>query len=194
MARWESDAAQRLQYAAMTLFMTRGYDDVTVAEITERAGLTKRSFFNHFTDKREVLFAGAQQFQAAVVDHLAATDEALVPLEAAVAALTRAGQGLASYGDSAKARRDLIASSIELQERNLVKMASLATALAEVLQTRGTPIRTATFAARTAVTVFTVAYDDWADNTTEDFSAVMQRTLTDFRLAVGSPEGQPHAG
>jgi len=61
-ARWEEDPVGRLQFAAMSLFLERGYSEVTVAEIAERAGLTKRTFFNHFSDKREVLFAGSKDF------------------------------------------------------------------------------------------------------------------------------------
>jgi AcrR family transcriptional regulator len=173
----------------MTLFQERGYADVTVAEIADRAGLTKRTFFNHFADKREILFAGAQAFEAATVQYLAEADDELEPIDAAVAALTRGGLDLAQYGGSAVARRDLIASSLDLQERNLIKMASLTAAIAEALVGRHVPHRTAAFAAQAAVAVFTAAYDDWAEDTTADFSALMQRELSDLRHAIcGAPD------
>ena len=89
MSRWEPDAKGRLQRAAMTLFLERGYADVTVADIAERAGLTKRSFFNHFVDKREVLFADADAFLRALTEPLAALDPATDPLEAAITRLLR---------------------------------------------------------------------------------------------------------
>ncbi len=185
MARWEPNAAERLQRAAMELFRERGYADVTVVEIADRAGLTKRSFFNHFTDKREVLFAAAGAFESSIVRYLSETS-GLGPLDAAVAALTRGGLDLARYGGSARARRDLIASSAELRERNLIKMASLAAAIGTVLTGRHVPDRIAAFAAQSAVAVFTAAYDEWADDTTADFALLMRRSLADFRQAAGA--------
>ncbi|WP_370367496.1 TetR/AcrR family transcriptional regulator [Catenulispora sp. GP43] len=185
MARWEPNAQRRLQQAAGALFAERGYADVTVADIAERAGLTKRTFFNHFPDKREVLFADAAAFEASVLKHLAAADPASEPLAAAVEALTSAGlSDLAQYGEYAAARRELIASSIDLQERDLIKTASLTAAIAAGLLERGVPPRTATFAGKAAVAVFTAAYDDWIDAPTADFSALMRQELAELRRAV----------
>ncbi len=188
MGRWRPNAEQRLQQAAFALFAEHGYADVTVAEIADRAGLTKRTFFNHFADKREVLFAGAQAWQASIVRYLTAADEDLGPIDAAVDALTRAGLELAQYGDSAHARRELIASSPDLQERNLIKMTSLAVAIANGLRARQVPDRVATFAAQAAVAIFTAAYDDWAEDTAADFSALMQRSLLQLRHATGEAQ------
>src|ERR1700742_2871976 len=105
MGRWEPNAQERLQQAAFLLFRERGDGDVTVAEIADRAGLTKRTFFNHFADKREVFFAGAQAFEQSVLSFLAATDPAMDAIDAAVLALTRAGLGLASMGAYAQSRQ-----------------------------------------------------------------------------------------
>lgn len=185
MGRWEPNAQERLQQAAFALFGERGYADVTVAEISDRAGLTKRTFFNHFTDKREVLFAGAPALEASIVQYLTEADDDLEPIDVAVAALTRGGLDLAHYGDSAHARRELIASSPDLQERDLIKKTSLAAAIAKALRTRRVPSRIATLSAQAAVAIFTAAYDDWADDTTADFSALMQRSLSDLRDAIG---------
>ena len=185
MGRWEPHAVERLQAAAVELFLERGYGEVTVAEIANRAGLTKRTFFNHFPDKREVLFAAAEAFEASIVQHLADASDDLSPVDAAVDALTRGGLELSQYGDFARIRQDLIASSPELQERNLIKMASLAAAIAAGLARRQVPDDIAGFAAQAAVAVFITAYDDWANDTTADFSALMQRALSDLRLAIG---------
>jgi AcrR family transcriptional regulator len=194
MSRWEPGAEQRLQQAAMALFLERGYDNVTVAEIAERAGLTRRTFFNYFADKREIFFGGAAAFQASVVEHLQDADASLPPLDAAAAALAAAGNGLAGYREHARMVRALIASSSELQERDLIKMASVAADLAEGLQRRGVPARTASLAARTAVTAFTIAWDDGADHPDQDFRELMQRAIADLRVVVDaapSREVQP---
>ena len=177
----------------MALFTERGYAEVTVAEIADRAGLTKRSFFNHFTDKREVLFADAQSFEAGIIAHLAKAGDDLSAIDAAIFALTRAGLDLAQYRDYAHARRELIASSPELQERNLIKMASLTAAIAAALCARHVPGRTAAFAAEAAIAVFTAAYDDWADDTTADFAALMQRALSNLRHAICRADTTPLA-
>lgn len=193
MARWEPNAAQRLQQAAMALFVERGYAEVTVAEIADHAGLTKRSFFNHFADKREVLFVGATLFEASVMQQLAAAGDELDPLDAAVGALTRSGVELAQYSEFAQARRELIASSAELQERELIKMASLAAAISEALGRRGVSARTATLTAQAAITVFTTAYSDWVDDPTADLDTLMQRALADLRQAVAATAALPTA-
>lgn len=184
MARWEPDAAGRLQQAAMALFCERGYAEVTVAEIAARAGLTKRSFFNHFVDKREVLFAGAASFEASVIEHLAAAGDDLTPIDAAVGALTLSGLELAQYREFAQVRRELIASSLELQERDLIKMASLAAGIAEALAGREVSVRTAMLTAQAAIAVFTTAYVDWVDDRAADLDTLMQRALTDLRQAI----------
>jgi AcrR family transcriptional regulator len=185
MGRWEPDAPGRLQQAAMALFRERGYAEVTVAEIADRAGLTKRTFFNHFADKREVVFAGAKDFEASVVKHLAEADDDLDPIDAAVAGLTRSGLELSQYRDFGRARQELIASSPELQERDLIKMTSLALAMAETLRQRQIPARTATLTAQAAVAVFTAAYGDWVEDSTTDLDTLMRRSLADLRQAVG---------
>jgi AcrR family transcriptional regulator len=186
MGRWEPNAKQRLQQSAMALFHEHGYADVTVAEIADRAGLTKRTFFNHFTDKREVLFADAEAFEARIAMYLSETDEQLEPVDVAVAVLTRGGLDLAAYGEWARARRDLIVSATELRERNLIKMSSLAALLGTGLREREVPGRIASFTAQAAVAVFSAAYDEWAEDTSADFSTLMQRALADLRQAIGA--------
>jgi AcrR family transcriptional regulator len=172
----------------MELFLERGYAEVTVADITRRAGLTKRSFFNHFADKREVLFADAVAFQQIATECLAALDPATDPLQAATAALAQAGLSLAVYMPFAAARRALIASSTELRERELVKMASLSQGLQEGLIARGSPARSARFTAEAAITVFKSAYDDWIDAPDADFAALINRSLEELRIAIERPK------
>lgn len=121
----------------------------------------------------------------AEAEHAGGAFVTLRRFDAAVAALTRVGADLAQFGEFALARRDLIASSLDLQERDLMKMTSLTAAIAEGLRGRAAPRSIAMFAAKAAVAVFTAAYDDWADDATADFSALMQRALGDLRHAIG---------
>jgi AcrR family transcriptional regulator len=163
---------------------------VTVAEIADRAGLTERTFFNHFTDKREVLFARAAAFEASVVRHLEEAGDDLDPLAAAMTGLTRAGLELAEFHAFGHARRALVASSTDLRERELIKSAAMVSAIAAALLRRQAPPRIATLTAQAAVTVFNTAFDDWIDEPTADLADLMQRSLADLRRSVGlTPDG-----
>ena len=186
MGRWDADAGGRLQRAAMALCLERGYDAVTVAEIAESAGLTKRTFFRHYADKREVLFAGAPAFEAGVVAAVSSAPDDVAPIDAVVAALadTSAAQ-LAQWAQYARARRDLVASSADLRERALIKTASLTAAVAGALHRRGVPDLTATLAAHGGVAAFTVGYDRWVDGDGRaDLRALVHQTLDELRTVV----------
>lgn len=184
MPRWKDGAAERLQEAALALFLERGYDQVTVAEIAARAGLTRRSFFNHFDDKREIFFAGAADFQAGVVQSVVEAPASMSALDAAVAALTSAGLELAQFASSGRDVRGIIASSNELQERELSKMASVARAVSGALQDRQVETRSAKLTAGVAVSAFTVAFADWVESPTVDFTDLMHRAVLDLRAAL----------
>ncbi len=194
MARWQPDGTGRLQHAAVTLFLERGYANVSVADIADRAGLTKRTFFNHFPDKREVVFAGAPALVASILDHLDRVDEDVDALDACVMALTQAGEAeLSAYREVAHLRSALIASSSELQERDLIKRAAMTSAIAEALARRGLADRQATLTAQVAVTIFTTAYQDWTEQPDADFETLMQHVLDDLRRSVNGLAPAPAA-
>lgn len=190
MARWQPGAEQRLQHAAVTLFLERGYENVTVAEIAARAGLTRRTFFNHFSDKREIFSSGAEAFCATVEEHLASTDAGVPALEAAVAALSSAGEGLADYRRFARQVRSIVASAPELQERELSKLARVTAVICERLQRRGSDARTATIAAKLAVAAFSLAWDDCVTDQERPFAELMRRAVADLRT-VACRDEQP---
>jgi AcrR family transcriptional regulator len=167
MGRWEPDARGRLVRAALELFVERGYEQATVAEIARRAGLTERTFFRHFTDKREVLFWGAGALQELIVDTVAAAPEAAAPIEAVTAAFEAAGVMLGENRDFSRQRQAVIAANPELQERELIKLATLAAAAAAALRQRGVPGQAASLAAEAGVTVFKIAFERWVGETGE---------------------------
>jgi AcrR family transcriptional regulator len=155
MARWEPDARERLVAAALDLFNERGYDATTVAQIAERAGLTKSTFFRHFPDKRDVLAAG-QDIAAAPAD--------ATPLAAVCSGLKSAAAGFTSFNrDLAPRLKAAIAASAELQGRNALKQIGLALAMAEALESRGVAERTAVLAAELGALAFKTAYARWAE-------------------------------
>ena len=137
MGRWQPDARTRLQEAALALYRERGYEQTTVAEIAERAGLTKRTFFRYFTDKREVLFWGSELLEQRMVAAIEAAPASASALGMIGAALDAAAVRFEEVREFAGPRHQIIASSHELQERELIKAASLAAAMARALRARG---------------------------------------------------------
>src|SRR6516165_9484729 len=105
MSRWEPGARGRLEQAAMELFLERGFEQTTVAEIAGRAGLTERTFFRHFADKREVLFWGQDALRELLVSAVAAAPDSLAPIDAVAAALESAGALLQERGEYARRRQ-----------------------------------------------------------------------------------------
>jgi AcrR family transcriptional regulator len=178
MPRWEPDGVDRLQAAALELFAGQGFERTTVAEIAQRAGLTSRTFFNHFTDKREVLFGPlADMQQETVIREIAACPAELPPLEAVVCGLQAAGDTLWEERRAAvKLRREVIDANPDLQERELRKSAALIEALAGALRARGVDADTALLSARAGVTVQQTAMQNW---TQSDENRALREFLSD---------------
>jgi AcrR family transcriptional regulator len=171
----------------MELFVRRGYDEVTVAEIAEHAGLTKRSFFRYFTDKREVLFAGAAGFQDGILTAIRDAPDDLAPTDVVIAALAEAGTALTEWGEPVRLRQRVITSSDELRERELIKMANLASAIADALRQRGAEELTATLVAQAGVAVFSTAFQRWtAEQPPPDFRALIDEAFTRLRVALAA--------
>src|SRR5690348_11857959 len=163
MGRWEPNARGRLEQAALDLYAERGFENTTVAEIAERAGLTERTFFRHFTDKREVLFGGAGGLQDGIVTAVAEAPAAVTALDAAAAGLEAAAAILGERRPFALTRQKIIAENPELQERELIKLATLSAAVAEALRERGVGRADATLTAEIAIAVFKTAFERWID-------------------------------
>ncbi len=185
MGRWEPNARGRLVQAAFALYGERGFEQTTVAEIAERAGLTERTFFRHFADKREVLFAGADALQEALVSTVAKAPGSLAPIDAAAAGLEAAGALIQEGGGLARQRQAIIAASAELQERELIKLASLAAALAAALRRRGVEDPAASLTAEAGIAVFKVAFERYVEETNrQDLPRLIRESLEELRAVT----------
>jgi AcrR family transcriptional regulator len=185
MGRWEPNGRGRLEQAAMELYSERGFEQTTVAEIAARAGLTERTFFRHFADKREVLFWGAGSLQELLVTTLVATPESTAPIGAVAVALEAAGAMLQQRRDYARKRQAVIAANPELQERELIKMATLASALAEALRQRGASEPGASLTAEAGVAVFKVAFERWVNQTGDrELPEFIRESLDELRAVT----------
>jgi AcrR family transcriptional regulator len=165
MARWEPDARSRLEDAALALYSERGFDNTTVAEIAERAGVTERTFFRHFADKREVLFGSGEGFVERLVTPIVGAPASATPIEAAVAGLEATATVLQERHEFARRRQAVIAASPQLRERELIKLAFLTDAVAGALGRRGVKAPTARLTAEIALAVFRTAYERWVEKT-----------------------------
>ncbi len=163
MGRWEPNAEGRLRAAAMELFIERGYDKTTVADIAERSGLTSRTFFRHFSDKREVLFNGSERLQESMTEGLANAPFKATPIDAVAAALAASAGFFGDNREFARQRSAIIAANPELYERELIKLATLSAALAKSLRARGVAEPDASLAAEAGMAVFRVAFARWVE-------------------------------
>jgi AcrR family transcriptional regulator len=185
MGRWEPDAVGRLQHAALELFVEHGFDTTTVAEIAARAGLTERTFFRYFSDKREVLFSGSSALTELLVKTAVDAPASASPMDAVAAALEAAGDALQARGESAKQRQIVIAANPELRERELIKMASWASALADALRQRGVPDPAAALASETGIAVFRVAFERWVEQPARrNLTRIIRESLDELKAVT----------
>ncbi len=166
----------------MELYVERGFEQTTVADIAQRAGLTARTFFRYFTDKREVLFAGSADLQDQLVAALEGAPDSAPPMDAIAAALDAAAELLGGRQDFSRQRQSVIAANAELRERELIKMASLSLALADGLRRRGVADPDASLAAEAGIAVFRVAFERWVSEPGEqELAQVMRDSLRQLR-------------
>ena len=195
-SRWEPNARGRLEQAAIELYRERGFEQTTVADIAQHAGLTERTFFRHFADKREVLFSGSDRLQDAMVSAVANAPDSLAPIDA-VAAGVEAGAALLQDRrqgpEYPRLRQGIIAANPELQERESIKLASLALALADALRRRGITEPAASLAGEAGIAVFRVAFERWINASNQrDFPTLIRESLGELGalMAAGSWPGR----
>ena len=185
MGRWEPNARGRLELAALELYSQRGFEQTTVAEIAKRAGLTERTFFRHFADKREVLFSGAGSLEELLVSTVAGAPGSAAPMDAVAAGLERAGALLQERRGFARQRQSIIAANTELQERELIKLASLASAIADTLRRRGVTEPAASLTAEAGIAVFKIAFERWLNETNQrDLTQIIQESLDELKAVT----------
>src|SRR5580692_8591832 len=188
MGRWEPDSRGRLQEAALALYSEQGFDQTTAAQIAARAGVTERTFFRHFADKREVLFGGSAVLQERIVTGVASAPPGDGALDAVSRGLDAAAAMLGEFRrDLSRQRQAVIAANPELRERELTKLADYAAAVATALHERGVTEPQATLAAETGMTVLRVALERWnSGNDSRDLATIMRDSVAELR-AIAAP-------
>jgi AcrR family transcriptional regulator len=190
MARWQPGATQRLVAAAVDLFTEQGYDATTVAQIAERAGVTKSTFFRHFSDKRELLVAGQETLSRLLADGITEAPADASPLEAVAVGLERAAGAMGPANRELGPRlKAAVAASTELQERDALKNVGLAAAMTAALAARGVPDPTAHLAGELGVLAFKRGYTQWSEGDRDDASGLAHHALAaleDLRTAAAT--------
>src|ERR1700722_2780701 len=185
MGRWEPHAGGRLEQAALELYVERGFEQTTVAEIAHRAGLTERTFFRYFTDKREVLFGGSSALQELLVTTVAGAPDGMARIDARAVGVAAMGAVLQERRAYSLQRQAAIVANAELRERELIKLASLASALADALRRRGVSDLAANLTAEAGIAVFKIAFERWIAATNErDFPALIQESLGELKAVT----------
>lgn len=188
MGRWQPDSRGRLQEAALALYSARGFDQTTAAQIAVRAGVTERTFFRHFADKREVLFGGSALLQERIVAGVAGAPPADGPLDAVSRGLDAAAAMVGELRrDLSRQRHAVITGNPELRERELAKLADYAAAVAAALHQRGVSEPQATLAAEAGMTVLRVAIQRWATGDDgRDLATIMRDSVAELRALAAS--------
>jgi AcrR family transcriptional regulator len=185
MGRWEPDAPGRLAVAALDLYVERGFEQTTVAEIAARAGVTERTFFRHFADKREVLFDGSSGLVEYLVSETAAAPSDLGPIEAVQRALESAAEIFFEQRASfARKRQRVLAANPPLAERELMKLTSFAAAMAGALRERGVAPAAAQMASEAGMLALRVAFDRWAAGDDERLTPLLRAAFADLRATL----------
>ncbi|MEV8607341.1 TetR/AcrR family transcriptional regulator [Amycolatopsis sp. NPDC051373] len=188
MSRWAPDARERLEDAALELFSAQGYENTTVAQIAERAGLNRATFFRHFADKREILFGQEDELAILLTDAIrSAPAEADVPacllsaLHAADARMT------ADQRPRAVQRRRIADANMDVRERGLLKIARTTAAAAAALTDRGVDELTARLAAEMLILAFSVGLREWINTSdhAKPFSSHAATALEAIRDRAG---------
>ncbi|MFE7565946.1 TetR/AcrR family transcriptional regulator [Streptomyces sp. NPDC057539] len=185
MGRWEPNARGRLAEAALGLYSEHGFEQTTVAEIAKRAGLTERTFFRHYADKREVLFAGSGELRELFVRTVADAPESAAPIDALALGLDAVSGVFVDRREFARKRQAVIVANAELLERELIKLASISAALADTLRRRGVAEPAASLAAEAGVAVFKVGFERWIMPAEKrEMAQVMRESLDELKTVI----------
>ena len=195
MARNGEQVHRRLQQAALELFVKRGFDQTTAAEIAARAGVTERTFFRHFAEKREILFSGEAILRTALTRAIAAAPAELEPLPTLLFAFHAVEAMIEENRPFSEPRQHVIAANPALRERELAKVAALTTALAASLGQRGVEARLAILASQAGMAAFSYAVTCWFADPANGLHAHLVEAFDDlYALSLAAVSAPPTKG
>ncbi|WP_103337134.1 TetR family transcriptional regulator [Amycolatopsis sp. CA-126428] len=186
MGRWEPGAGDRLREAALNLYLERGFDQTMVNDIAARAGVTARTFFRHFADKREVLFDAAAEVEKKSLAALEGAPATTSALDLVAAALEAVADIVGRDREIARIRRTVIMANADLRERELIKHAQMTAVLADGLRRRGIGDAEVELAAETGSAVYRVAFRRWVDDGDLDLCEALDQSFARLRTLIAA--------
>ena len=186
-----------MQAAAVELYLERGPSGVTAAEIAERAGVTERTFFRHFSDKAEAFFGDEARLREHLADLIDQVPDGTPALQTALEAFSRYAEGFSGDADAIRRRAVVIEANPELHARELLAGDEWALLISNALAVRGIHRAEATEVARVALTIFRVAYEQWighdddGDPLEAHLHAIADRIATQFALSSNTAGTKP---
>jgi AcrR family transcriptional regulator len=187
MSRNGEEVHRRLQHAALELFVERGYDLTTASEIAARAGVTERTFFRHFSDKRDILFDRDASIRTALTEAIARAPTDLAPIQVLLIAFHAVEAIFEDTRRFSVPRQAVIAATPALRERELTKLASLIAAMASALGQRGFEARLSTLAAQVGAAAFSYAWTAWLDDASDGLKAHLDCAFNQLFLLSSNP-------
>ena len=191
MPRWEHGSEDRLKKAALELFDEQGFENTSVIEISERAGVTTRTFFRYFPDKREVLFAGSDELGAVLVEKILHAPDIGEPLRVVINFLSEFDWESLGSRNFQRRRQAVIAANPELLERDLTKQHCIAVAFAGALRQRGVDGEISRIAAHVGVQLFFTAYLPWLAAGKNADLTVMSEGVMSLLASIVPPDAKP---
>jgi len=193
MPRWEHGSEERLKKAALELFKEQGFENTSVIEISKRAGVTTRTFFRYFSDKREVLFTGSDQLRAVLVEKFLEAPDVGEPLQLVLGVLSEFNWESLGSRNSQRQRQTVIAANPELLERDLIKNHGIAVGFMDALRQRGVDADRARLAAHLGIQLFITAHVDWLEAGTKANLAMMSERAMSLLASIVPTNAQPHS-
>lgn len=179
----------RLRTAALELYEERGFDRTTTAQVATFAGVTERTYFRHFPDKREVIFDGEAALLASMTAVVAGAPE-LAPMGVLRHAFLSIASGVEDDRDLQARQHRIITATPELRERAAIKAAHLTEAVTDALERRGTPRSLASLAAACGIEVLSRARHEWLEGSPRSFAALLAGAFDDLDLLLQSGAAQ----
>ncbi|MBB4005578.1 TetR/AcrR family transcriptional regulator [Aurantimonas endophytica] len=190
MVKKAENARERFESAAYALFQDHGYAETTVPQIAAKAGLTERTFYRYFSDKREVMFWRADAHRSAIMKEIMNAPVGLHPLDVVAGSFSAIAPFIDGHRPIVKLRQSLISAYVELHERELMKLHNLALAIDSGLQQRGIQPSFSRVLAEIGAAVFKVALQNWrADEAKSGFVHHVQAASREFQAGLHKVAG-----
>ncbi len=192
MPRWPEDSRTRLIDSSLALFVEHGYAEVTVDDIAERAGVSARTFFRHFPDKEEVLFADDDELLPVLLAAIGSGEAGQSAEHDMARALLTLAEQFQPDREQLSHRQRIIDSHVALSGRELAKQARWQQSVMDALVARGYSVEQSDLLAAIGFAIFRRALHAWlAEPSGPRLAERIQTALPQVRSVLDATPGAP---